>query len=386
MIGHLDLDAFFAAVELHRRPGLRGRPLVVGGDPNGRGVVATASYAARRFGIRSAMSCAEARRRCPEVVFVRPDIAHYREWSRALWDVVRELVPAVEVVGMDEGYLRLGDGDPMRAATGVQRAVADRVRLSCSVGVGTSKVVAKIASDRDKPGGITFVARGTEAAFLAPLPLRALPGAGPRTVERLAAANVRTIGELAAMDDAALAGAVPRSWGRDLRDRARGIDRREVSTEPAERVSISAERTFEHDISDRAELSRWASEMAEQVAARLRAGGRAARTVGVKLRYRDFRTVTRARTLGSPTDDAALIAAVAERLMDAALDERRVALRLLGVGASGLVDGGQMSLFEPEGGRTLGGSPGPGGAASGGDGRLSARSEPDSRRAGARVG
>ena len=201
MIAHLDIDAFFAAVEIHRRPELRGRPMVVGGDPQGRGVVATASYAARAFGIRSAMSCAEARRRCPEVVFVRPDIAHYREWSARVWELVREMSPAVEVLGMDEGYLELPDEDACEAADAVRRAVAERVRLSCSLGVATCKVVAKVASDRDKPGGVTVVAPGEEAAFLAPLPLRALPGIGPRTEERLRAAGLATVGDVAALDD-----------------------------------------------------------------------------------------------------------------------------------------------------------------------------------------
>ncbi len=197
MIAHLDLDAFFAAVEMHRRPELRGRAVIVGGDPQGRGVVATANYAARRFGIRSAMSASEALRRCPDAVFVRPDIAHYREWSQRVWDLVRELSPAVEQLGLDEGYLELPDEGAAQAAEDVRRAVAERVRLSCSLGVATCKVVAKVASDRDKPGGVTVVAPGDEAAFLAPLALRALPGVGPRTEQRLAAAGLSTIGDLA---------------------------------------------------------------------------------------------------------------------------------------------------------------------------------------------
>ena len=291
------------------------------------------------------MSSAEARRRCPEAVFVPPDIAHYREWSGRLWEVVRAVVPAVEVVGLDEGYLALTEGDPLRQAHAVKDTVAERVRLSCSIGVGTSKVVAKIASDRDKPGGVTVVAAGTEAAFLAPLPVRALPGAGPRTAERLASAGVTTIGALAALTDEELASAVPGSAGRDLRGRARGVDRREVRAAPQERVSVSAERTFEHDISDPAVLAARGREMADHVSDRLRRGGRAARTVSVKIRYRDFQTISRARTLGAPTDEAATIWAVAERLLRDALAERTAPLRLLGVGASGLVDAGQLALF-----------------------------------------
>ncbi|HEX5198203.1 MAG TPA: DNA polymerase IV, partial [Gaiellales bacterium] len=180
-MAHLDLDAFFAAVELHRRPELRGTPLVVGGDPRGRGVVSTASYEARKYGIRSAMSCAEALRRCPQAVFVRPDHAAYREWSRRVWDTVRAHAPVVERIGIDEGYLVLAEGDPPEQAAIVQQAIREQVRLSSSLGVGVCKVVCKIASDMKKPGGITYVPDGLEAAFLAPLEVRRLPGVGPKS-------------------------------------------------------------------------------------------------------------------------------------------------------------------------------------------------------------
>jgi DNA polymerase-4 len=345
VIAHLDIDAFFAAVEMHRRPELRGIPLVVGGDPNGRGVVATASYAARRFGIRSAMSCAEARRRCPEVVFVPPDMARYREWSARVWALVHELSPAVEVVGLDEGYLELPDEDAGAAADAVRRAVADRVRLSCSLGVATCKVVAKVASDRDKPGGVTLVPSGEEAAFLAPLPLRALPGVGPRTEERLAGAGLVTVGELAALDDDALRALAPGRFGEDLRRRANGIDPRPVMAVPAERISISSERTFPRDLADAGELQEVAHELAGRVADALRRRGRAARTVTVKLRYADFSTVTRGQTVPGATDDAVVIAGTARALLARALSEREGALRLMGVGVSGLSSARQLTLF-----------------------------------------
>lgn len=345
MIAHLDLDAFFAAVEMHRRPELRGRALVVGGDPQGRGVVATANYAARRFGIRSAMSCAEAQRRCPDVVFVRPDMEHYREWSGRLWALVRELSPAVEQVGIDEGYLELPDEDAAAAAHAVRAAVAARVRLSCSLGVATCKVVAKVASDRDKPGGVTVIAPGDEAAFLAPLALRALPGVGPRTEARLAAAGMSSIGELAALDDDALRALVPGKWGDDLRRRARGIDPRPVQPVPAERISISSERTFERDVDDHSELERAGRAMAERVASTLRTRGRSARTVTLKLRYSDFQTVTRGQTVAAATDDEAVIWETARRLLARALTERGGPLRLMGVGVSGLVSERQLTLF-----------------------------------------
>ncbi len=345
MIAHLDLDAFFAAVEMHRRPELWGRPIVVGGDPSGRGVVATANYAARRFGIRSAMSSSEARRRCPEVVFVRPDIAEYQAWSARVWDVVRELVPETETVGIDEGYLDLGDDDPVGRARAVQAAVAERVRLSCSLGVATCKVVAKIASDRDKPGGLVVVPSGHEAAFLAPLALRDLPGAGPRTVERLSGVGIHTIGELAALDPAQRLAVLPGQMGALLVARANGIDPRCVDTEPAERVSISMENTFARDITDRLELETHGFQMAREVAATLGRRERYARTVVVKLRYADFTTITRSQTLAAPTADPGTIWRIARRLLDDALTRRPDAVRLLGVGASGLSGDGQLVLF-----------------------------------------
>lgn len=345
LIAHLDIDAFFAAVEMHRRPELRGRPLVVGGDPHGRGVVATANYAARRFGIRSAMSAAEALRRCPDVVIVRPDITHYREWSARVWEVVRDLSPAVEVLGLDEGYLELPDEGAAGAADAVRRAVAERVRLSCSLGVATCKVVAKVASDRDKPGGVTVVPAGAEARFLAPLPLRALPGVGPRTDQRLRAAGLATIGDLAALDDDALAALGTGRHVQDLRSRARGIDPRPVAPIPAERISISSERTFAEDVSSGAELERIGRALVERVAATLRTRGRAARTVTVKLRYTDFQTVTRGQTVPAATDDERVIWETARGLLARALTERAGPLRLMGVGVSGLVTERQLTLF-----------------------------------------
>ena len=199
ILAHLDLDAFFAAVEELEDPSLRAKPLVVGGDPRGRGVVATANYAARRFGIHSAMSCAEALRRCPHAVFMRPRKSLYREYSGAVWAAVREVVPTIERTGMDEGYLDLGElaEDFLAAralAEAVQASVRERTSLSASLGVASCKVVAKVASDRRKPGGLTVVPRGREAAFLAPFPIRRLPGIGPRAEERLHGAGIETIG------------------------------------------------------------------------------------------------------------------------------------------------------------------------------------------------
>ncbi len=348
ILAHLDLDAFFAAVEELEDPTLRERPLVVGGDPHGRGVVSTANYVARRFGIRSAMSAAEALRRCPTAVFVRPRHQLYRQYSAAVWGAVREVVPRVERTGLDEGYLDLGSviGEfaGARALAGaVQTAVRASTSLTCSLGVSTTKVVCKIASDRRKPGGITVVAPGTEARFLAPLPVRTLPGVGPRAEARLSAAGVGTVGELAALSDTRLRALLPGQVGTMLRDRARGIDPRDLDLD-AERVSISFEETFERDLVDRVALHREVRRMADEVSGHLRRSGLSARTVTTKLRYADFSIRSRSTTLGAPIDDAELIADLACRLLDRGLRDRPGALRLAGVGLSGLSDYRQLTL------------------------------------------
>ena len=288
ILAHLDLDAFFAAVEELEDPALRDKPLVVGGDPHGRGVVSTANYHARQFGIHSAMSAAEALRRCPGAVFLRPRHALYRQYSRVVWDTVAEIVPRVERTGIDEGYLDLATVAPdftrARAiASAVQTAVRGRTSLTCSLGVGTSKVVCKIASDRRKPGGITVVPPGTEAAFLAPLAVRLLPGVGPRAEARLRSAGVETIGALAELGDIELRTLIPGSLGPLLRSRARGVDPRDLDLE-LEPVSISAEDTFTRDLTDRDRLHDEVRRLSEHVAERLRNAGLSGRTVTAKLR------------------------------------------------------------------------------------------------------
>ena len=350
ILAHLDLDAFFAAVEELEDPSLRTKPLVVGGDPRGRGVVATANYVARRYGIRSAMSAAEALRRCPETVFVRPRHTLYRQYSRAVWGAIEEVVPRVERTGIDEGYLDLGsvvssfDG-ARRLAEAVQVAVRGTTSLSCSLGVSTSKVVCKVASDRRKPGGITVVPPGREAGFLAPLPSRILPGVGPRSEERLAAAGVLTIGALAELSDDELRAVLPGQVGRLLRDRARGVDPRELELE-AERISISTEETFDRDLTDRAALHAELRRMAAEVASYLERDGLSARTVTTKLRYTDFSLRSRSATLPTPIDEVERIADLACALLDRGLRDRPGALRLVGVGVSGLTAVRQLTLDE----------------------------------------
>lgn len=348
IVAHLDLDAFFAAVEELENPELKRVPLIVGGDPHGRGVVATANYVARGFGIHSAMSCAEALRRCPHATFVPPRHTLYRDYSREVWSTVREIVPTVEQAGIDEGYLDLGEisetfDDARAVAEAVRAVVRARTRLSCSLGVASSKVVAKIASDRRKPGGLTAVRPGREASFLAPFPIRLLPGVGPRAEERLVRAGVETIGALAALSDVELRTVFRGVVGTQLRDRARGIDPRplDVSTE---RISISNEETFARDIGDPEQLHDELRRMATNLADHLRKRGQVARTVTTKLRYPDFAIRTRSTSLPVGTDDGERIGELACNLLDRALKDRPGPLRLVGVGVSGLADDVQLSL------------------------------------------
>jgi DNA polymerase IV len=348
IVGHLDLDAFFAAVEELEHPELASKPLVVGGDPHGRGVVATANYEARRYGIRSAMSCAEALRRCPHAVFVRPNKRLYSEHSRAVWAVVREVVPTVERTGMDEGYLDVGEvvkrwSQVRGIAEAVQTAVRGATRLSCSIGVGTCKVVAKVASDRRKPGGLTLVSPGREAAFLAPFPVRLLPGVGPRADARLRSHGIETVGALAALADAELARLLPGKVGRLLRERAQGIDPRSLET-VYENISIGHEETFPRDIADREQLHAELRRMAVSVGRHLQESGQVARTITTKLRYPDFSIRSRSTTLPAGCSDGVKIGELACRLLDRGLAERPGALRLVGVSVSNLEDFEQLAL------------------------------------------
>ena len=348
ILAHLDLDAFYAAVEELEQPELRQKPLIVGGDPHGRGVVATANYVARQFGIQSAMSCAEALRRCPHAVFVRPRKGVYSTYSKAVWDSVRQVVPTVERTGLDEGYLDLGDvatgfGEARRLAEAVQTAVRGTTSLTCSLGVSTCKVVSKIASDQRKPGGLVVVRPGREAEFLAPFDVRRLPGVGPRAETRLSAAGIDTIGALAALPDDRLRSLLPGKVGKLLRDRARGIDPRGLETQ-VQRVSISQEETFARDIADVEQLRAELRPMADALADHLRNSGETARTVTTKVRYQDFSIRSRSTSLPVGTDDADRIWEVACTLLDRALADRPGALRLVGVGLSGFEPHRQLSL------------------------------------------
>jgi DNA polymerase-4 len=294
------------------------------------------------------MSCAEALRRCPHAVFIRPRHGLYREYSQHVWETVRGVVPTTERTGLDEGYLDVGEVaqdflQARKVAEAVQTTVRAATSLTCSLGVSTSKVVAKIASDHRKPGGLTVVPAGHEASFLAPFDVRRLPGVGPKAEERLVAAGVVSIGALAQLEDGELRRLLPGSVGRVLRDRACGIDRRGLELQTA-RISISVENTFERDLTDRDQLHAELRRMAERVCEHLRDTGRTARTISTKLRYTDFSIRSRSTSLRVGIDDAETIGELACSLLDRALADRPGALRLIGVGVSGLASHRQLAL------------------------------------------
>ena len=344
-IAHCDLDTFFVAAERLRDPALVGRPVLVGGT-GPRSVVASASYEARRFGCHSAQPMGQALRLCPEAVVVPPDFERYRTLSHDFHAVLRDVAPVAEPAGLDEAYADLtGLGLPGAESEGA-RAAAERLRarvrgelgLAVSVGIGGSKTVAKVASDRAKPDGLLDVPIGGDAAFLAPLPLRDLPLTGPKLVERLRVLGVRTVGDAAALDR----GWLTRRFGRMgvlLADRARGVDPTPVHGEDRAPVSISREVTFAEDIADLALLRRTLTRHAERVGADLRRGGRRARTVTLKLRWSDFDTVTRSRTLPRAVHGNSALAAAGAALLDEALSEARGRpVRLLGLGVTNFVE------------------------------------------------
>jgi DNA polymerase-4 len=349
---HVDLDAFFAAVEQRDRPEMRGKPVIVGGDPRSReytrGVVSTCSYEARKFGVHSAMPLRTALQLCPDGIFLPVDGARYQRVSREVMTVLRRFTPAVEQVSIDEAFLDVGGSEALfgpapEIARRIKEEVRQATRLTVSVGVATSKLVAKVASDLRKPDGLVIVEPGREAAFLAPLEIRRLWGIGPKTAERLHALGVRTIGDLAALPVETLARALG-DHGATLQERALGIDPDPVVGGGETAKSVSHETTFAVDVTDTAELERALLALSEGVSARLRAGGLRASTVAVKIRDSQFRTITRQKQLPEPSD-------LTEPIWHAALELARPEvrgkkIRLLGVAATGLGAPEQISLFD----------------------------------------
>ncbi len=347
---HVDLDAFFAAVEQRDRPELRGKPIAVGGGRGtDRGVVSAASYEARRFGVHSAMPLRTAASLCPELIFVPVDGRKYSHVSKQVMEILRRFTPAVEQISIDEAFLdvhgsEILHGTPTEMARSIKADVAGELGLTVSVGVAATKLVAKVASDLEKPDGLVVVPSGTEAAFLAPLPISRLWGVGQKTAAVLAEFGVRTIGDLAAMPEDLLARRFGK-MGPVLAQRARGIDPSPVSgAEPAR--SVSHEHTFDVDTADPEVLERTLLALSEGVAGRLRNGGLKARTITVKVRDSSFHTVSRQRTLPEPTDQTEVVFKAACELARPQLKGIRV--RLLGVGASHLGEGEQMGLFAAE--------------------------------------
>lgn len=345
---HLDLDAFFAAVEQRDKPSLRGKPVVVGGT-GPRGVVATASYEARQFGIRSAMRTVEARARCPNAAFLAGRFAAYRDASNQVMNCLREFSPLVEPLSLDEAFVDLAgasvDAADLEGLVQQIRAdIADATGgLTASVGVASSKLVAKIASEINKPDGFFVVEPGSEADLLAPMLVTAIPGVGPATAERLRHLTVATVEDLRGIDEGELVRTFGDAHGKSLWRLSRAIDDRPVSTE-RETKSISVEDTFENDITDRSELTQIIERMARNVVARMQRHAWSARTVTVKARRHDFETLSRSSSFAHPTDSAATITSTALALLDAI--DVGGGLRLVGVGLSGLADWVQPDLFE----------------------------------------
>jgi len=342
---HLDMDAFFVNVHLLDHPEDEGVPLAVGGRPEGRGVVASASYEARRFGVRSAMPAARAIRLCPQLKFVGRDWSRIRECSREVMAILRDYGP-VEQVSVDEAYVDVSDHtDPAALARTIRERVQAETGLPPSVGLAPNKLVAKVASDHDKPQGCTVVRPGEEEAFLEELPVRVIWGIGPRTAERLALMGIRTCGELAAADAVALALEFG-DHGGSLQRRARGRDSRPVQAERGPPKSISQERTFNEDVDDPEFLREKLRAMAEGVAVSLQKQGLIAHTVWVKFRWADFTTFTRQRTVEVGMDEAEAIARQATAIWEEHWPEGQ-RVRLLGVGVSKLEEPAarQLDLF-----------------------------------------
>jgi DNA polymerase IV len=375
-IAHLDMDAFYASVELLRYPQLRGKPVVIGGrrraategasegaavptlrEYSGRGVITTATYEARKFGLHSGMGLMKAAKLAPDALLLPADFDEYRRYSRLFKEAVRALAPEIEDRGIDEIYIDLtalvessaGEGAPdpwaraRVAALDIQRAVRDATGLGCSIGITPNKLLSKIASELDKPGGLTVLTDADIAARVWPLPVRKINGIGPKAAARLEELGIRTIGELAQADPGRLVERFGKSYGAWMHEAAHGRDERAVVTR-SEPKSISRETTFEddlHAVRDRERLSRIFTELCVRVAADLARKGYVGKTIGLKLRYDNFKTVTRDRTLEAPTGDAAVIRrAAGECLKRVPLDRR---IRLLGVRVGALSKAGAAS-------------------------------------------
>jgi DNA polymerase-4 len=346
---HIDLDAFFVSVERVLNPALKGKPVVVGGDPGRRGVVACASYEARVYGLKAGMSLAVAQRLCPHAIFLVGSFHRYREVSSGFRDILGEFTPDIEPMGLDEAYLDLTGfeslyGPVNDTALRIKERINKELGITASVGIAGSKVVAKVASDLSKPDGLVMVSQGEEKLFLAPLTVDKLPCVGTKTGSELKKMGIVTIGDL---------GRLPVSFLREtfgvhgevMHRYANGIDGRKLEL-PAQPKSISRETTFADDVSDRTFLSAALHYLSERVGASLRSQGKQARCVTLKLRYADFETITRSRTLKDSFDADRTVFEVGRRLLGSALERRNTPVRLIGIGVSTLTEGRQLNIFE----------------------------------------
>jgi DNA polymerase IV len=354
LICHVDMDAFFVSVEELFDPSLKGKPVVVGGKADQRGVVAAASYAARKFGVHSAMPLRTAGRLCPQAIFVEGHPDRYREYSKRVFAILNRFSPQVEMASIDEAYLDLTGtgrlfGPALRAAHLLHEEVAKETALRCSLGLASSRLVAKVSSDQAKPNGVLHILPGQEARFLAPLEIRKIPGVGKKTEESLHRLGIRKVGDLALLDEALLASRFGK-WGLALAGKARGEDSggwfdSEVG-EDDQPKSISHEHTFDVDTAVQDRLETTLYKLSEMVAKRLREHRLYSRTIQLKLRYEDFSTITRASSLDHATQLDREVATAAVQLFRQAWD-RKTPIRLLGVHAGSLQDTeGQMSLLE----------------------------------------
>jgi DNA polymerase IV len=351
---HLDMDAFFVSVEELFDPALKGKPVVVGGRPNERGVVSAASYAARKFGVHSALPLRTAYKLCPQAIFVDGHPERYREYSHKVFDVLNRFSPKVEMASIDEAYLDMTGtekllGPPLKAAHDLHQQVKAATQLNCSIGIATSRMVAKVCSDQAKPNGILCILPGMEACFLAPLPVEKIPGVGKVTTKSLNDLGIKLVGDLAKLDEAFLEERFGK-WGMALAGKSKGLDAGGWFDEEIgagdDPKSISHEHTFSVDTANQEQLETTLARLCEMVGRRLRENALHARTVQLKLRYKDFSTITRARSLKSATQiDGEIFNAIRELFR--ANWKRGELIRLLGVHCSGFEDSeGQLGLLE----------------------------------------
>ena len=347
---HIDLDAFFVSVEQAERPELRGKPVVVGGRPDQRGVVAAASYEARAFGLHSGMPLVTANRLCPQAIFIEGNFAKYRHASEKFMKILADFSPFMEPMGLDEAYLDVTGfeslhGSIRQMALAIKKRVKNEIGLTASVGIASGKVVAKVASDLSKPDGLIEVPAGGERAFFAPLPIGKLPGIGKKTERLLRGLGIATIGELARMPLNALKSHFGAS-GEVLQRFASGVDERKVEP-PGEAKSISRETTFAQDTRNRPQLEATLRYLSERVGSELREQNKQARCVTLKLRYADFTTITRSLTLSQPFDADQTIFETGLGLLKKALSQDKRAVRLIGIGVSRLTEpSSQLSMWD----------------------------------------